>query len=337
MGKKVFIIAEAGVNHNGSLKLAKKMVDAAKSAGADAIKFQTFNSEELVTASAPKAAYQKKTVPRKSQLAMLKELELSREEFDDLSKYCRKKKIMFLSTPFDLQSADFLNGLKLPLFKISSGEITNIPLLTKIAKYKKPIILSTGMSTIDEVKRALQAIYAAGNRKLTLLHCTSNYPTKYDDVNLKAMLTLKTKFNVPVGYSDHTEGIEVSVAAVAMGAAVIEKHFTLDKKMAGPDHKASLSPVELAAMVRAIRNVEKSLGDGIKRPRIAEKGVSRVIRKSLIALSDIARGEKIVLRKIGVKRPGSGIEPRFMNKIIGKLANKNIKKDQVLTWDKVKR
>lgn len=330
--KPVFVIAEAGVNHNGSLRMAKKLVEAAKAAGADAIKFQTFKTEELVTFDAPKAEYQKKTVRSKSQFQMLKELELSDSDFLELFNYCKRKKILFMSTPFDAVSALFLERLGMRVFKISSGELTNVPLLLQIAKFRKPIILSTGMATLQEVKEAVRIIYLAGNNTLILLHCTSNYPTKYENVNLKAINTLKNEFGIPIGYSDHTEGIEVAIAAVAMGAAVIEKHFTLDRRLPGPDHKASLEPEELTKIIRSIRNIERAKGDGKKIPRKSEMEVKRVGRKSLVAARNISKREKLTSAMIKIKRPGTGISPYYFDKVIGYRTERKIDKDHVIRW-----
>ena len=334
--KSVFIIAEAGVNHNGSLKLAKKLVDAAKKAGADAVKFQTYTTEDLVTKNAPKAAYQKKTVPGESQFEMLKALELSISDFKALSSYCQKRKIMFLSTPFDIKSADLLLDLGMKVFKISSGDLTNIPMLLHIAKYKRPIILSTGMATMQEVKEAVKALYSAGNRNLIVLHCTSNYPTRYEDVNLRAMDTMAKELELPVGYSDHTYGPEVAVAAAARGACVIEKHFTLSKKMKGPDHMSSLEPGDLAKLVTSIKNISLAMGDGVKAPKRAEKDVRRVARKSIVAKADIVAGQKMDEDLIAIKRPGTGIEPKYYSKIIGKTAKRTIKKDSLILWSMIK-
>jgi N-acetylneuraminate synthase/N,N'-diacetyllegionaminate synthase len=334
-GHPVFIIAEAGVNHNGSLKLAKRMIDVAKEAGADAVKFQTYNTEALITLNAPKAEYQKKTVPVKSQYEMLKSLELSSEVFKELFNYCRHKKIIFFSTPFDLKSADFLNKLRVPAFKISSGELTNVPLLEQISRFGKPIILSTGMATILEIEEAVKTIYAFNNRRLVLLHCTSNYPAEFKNVNLKAMQTMQKMFKLPVGYSDHTNGVEVAVAAVALGAAVIEKHFTLDKKLSGPDHLASLSPEELFLLVRSIRNIEQAMGDGAKTPRRSEIEVQRMARKSIVAINDIQRGAILSANMLTVKRPGTGIPPKYIDRIIGRRAKKDINKDSVVKWSQL--
>lgn len=329
----VFIIAEAGVNHNGSMAVAKKMIDAAKEMGADAIKFQTFKTEEMVTKNALKAKYQKASNSGKSQYAMLRKLEFSESDFRKLFAYCQRKRIIFLSTPFDQQSAGFLCYLRMPAFKISSGDLTDIPLLKKIANFKKPIILSTGMSTLTEVKEAVRAIYLTDNKKLILLHCTSNYPARYRDVNLRAIRTLREEFDVPVGYSDHAEGIDASIAAVAMGARVIEKHFTLDKNSPGPDHSASLEPEEFGKMIESIRNVEEALGDGLKKPRQSEVEMRRIARKSIVAAVDLPKRSIIKREMLAMKRPGSGIAPKYLEQLIGKQVKRKVKKDQVLNWN----
>ena len=331
-GYPCFIIAEAGVNHNGKIDLAKKMIDVAKSTSADAIKFQAFRANELVSSTAPKATYQVKAVPNLTQYEMLKRLELSESELEELSRYCQRKKILFISSAFDFQSAELLQKLKVPAFKIGSGELTNLPLLKKVAQYQKPIILSTGMANLQEIAQAIRVIYSTGNRSLVLLHCTSNYPTKYEDVNLRAMITLKQEFNLPVGYSDHTEGLEIPVAAVAMGAGVIEKHFTLDRNLPGPDHQASLEGEELKRMIQSIRKIELALGDGIKRAQKAELEMRKIVRRSLVAAIDIAKGTLISIDMVAIKRPGTGIKPAFLSKIIHKKAKTNIKKDQLLSW-----
>jgi N-acetylneuraminate synthase/N,N'-diacetyllegionaminate synthase len=332
-GLPVFIIAEAGVNHNGSLKLAKKMVDAAKISGADAIKFQTFITDELVTSNAPQAEYQRKNAFAVSQYEMLKKLELSEKDFRELFDYCKKKAITFLSTPFDLKSAGFLYKLGIPAFKVSSGDLTNIPLLKQIAKYNKPVILSTGMSTLSEVNEAVKAVYQTGNKKLILLHCTSNYPAGLGEVNLRAIDYLANRFKIPVGYSDHTQGIEVAMAAVARGVSVIEKHFTLNRNLPGPDQKASLEPAEFSAMVKNIRKIEKALGDGVKRPAKSEEKIKRIARKNIVAAKDIAKGSKLTPDMIAIKRSGRrGIEPKYLGKITGKCINKPLKRDSVITW-----
>lgn len=326
--KKVFIIAEAGVNHNGSMELAKKLVDAAVGASCDCIKFQTFKSENLVSKNAQKADYQKKTTDSsESQLDMLKKIELSQDDFVELQKYCENRGILFLSTPFDLESADFLDSLNMPIFKIPSGEITNLPYLRKIVSFKKDIILSTGMATLDEVSQALEILKGV---KVSILHCTTEYPCPYEDVNLKAMQTLKDKFNLEVGYSDHTEGIEVAIAAVAMGAAIIEKHFTLDKNMQGPDHKASLEPKELKEMVKCIRNIEKAIGDGQKQPSKSEMKNIKITRKSIVAKCEIKKGEIFNEENLTTKRPGLGTSPMKWDEIIGKTAQKEYKTDDLI-------
>jgi N,N'-diacetyllegionaminate synthase len=327
----VFIIAEAGVNHNGSLELAKKLVDKAKEAGADAVKFQTFKTENVVSKNAKKAEYQvENTGSDESQYEMIKKLELGFDEFIELKNYCDKKEIMFLSTPFDDESIEFLYSLGLEIFKIPSGEITNLPYLRKIGSLNRKVILSTGMSDLGEIEDALDVLISAGTKKenITVLHANTEYPTPFEDVNLKAMQTIACAFGVKVGYSDHTLGIEVPIAAVAMGASVIEKHFTLDRNLPGPDHKASLEPNELKAMVEAIRNIEKALGDGIKKPSKSESKNIEIARKSIVAKRDIKRGEKFTEENLTVKRPGNGISPMRWDEIIGKTAVKNYKKDE---------
>jgi N,N'-diacetyllegionaminate synthase len=285
----VYIIAEAGVNHNGQLDLAYKLCDEAKKAGVDAIKFQTWKTENIVTKAAPLATYQENNITSKTdtQFEMLKKLELSYNEFVDIKKYCDSIGLRFLSTPDEEESLEFLSGLNLDFLKIGSGEVTNIPYLRQIGKKKQPVILSTGMSYLGDVERAYYELIAAGATKIALLHCTSNYPCPMEEVNLKAMLTLKEAFKCEVGYSDHTLGIEVPIAAVAMGATIIEKHFTLDKTMEGPDHLASLSPDELREMVKAIRNIEAALGDGIKKPNKSEQDISKVVLKSIVSRKEI--------------------------------------------------
>jgi len=343
---KCFIIAEAGVNHNGKLELAKKLVDVAAEARSDAVKFQTFKAERVVSIFADKAKYQKKTTnATESQFEMIKKLELSFDNFVKIKDYCDRKGIIFLSTPFDYESVDFLENLA-PLYKIGSGEITNLPFLEYIAKKGKPIILSTGMSTLGETEEAVNLIlsiltshvsrFASHISPLTLLHCVSNYPAEYEDVNLKAMLTLKKVFKLPVGYSDHTLGIEISISAIALGAKVIEKHFTLDKNLPGPDHKASLEPDELKAMIRAIRNIEKSLGDGIKRPTQSELEVMKVARRSLVAKRNIRAGEVVRESDILIKRPATGIPSKFKGIVIGMKPTRDIRKDEPFNWQDFK-
>ena len=335
-GHPLFIIAEAGVNHNGDVGLAKKLIDGAKEAGADAVKFQTFKAENVVTENAGMAKYQKRNTGKsQTQLGMIKKLELKYKDFIKLKKYCDKKKIIFLSTPHTEDAVDFLEPL-VPAYKIGSGDLTNLPFLKKIAKKKKPIILSTGMATLAEVREAVKTIKKAGNNKIILLHCTTNYPCPLEEVNLRAMQTLKQEFNLPVGYSDHTLGITISIMAVAMGANAIEKHFTLNRNLPGPDHKASLEPDELRNMVIAIRNVEKALGNGIKKLTKSEEEIKKVARKSIVAKVDIPAGTKITKEMLIIKRPGTGIEPRYLNKLIGKIAKKEIKKDTLIKFKDLK-
>ena len=334
---KVFIIAEAGVNHNGRLDLAYQLIDVAKDAGADAVKFQTFKAENVVSKLADKAEYQKKTTGSdQSQLEMIKKLEISFEDFVKLKKYCDKKEIMFLSTPFDYQSIDFLYDL-VDIYKIPSGEIINYPYLKHIAAKNKPLIISTGMANLGEIEEAINIIRSVNSKaKISLLHCTTNYPTPYEEVNLKAMQTLAAAFKLPVGYSDHTLGIEVPVAAVAVGAKIIEKHFTLDKKLPGPDHKASLEPGELKEMVKAIRNIEMALSNGIKKPNKSEIEIMKVARRSLIATRDIRAGEIIKESDIAIKRPGTGIPPKFKEIVIGMKLKNNIRQDEPFRWENFK-
>jgi N,N'-diacetyllegionaminate synthase len=330
---KTFIIAEAGVNHNGNIEIAKKMIEVAKECGADAIKFQTFKAEKVISKYAPKAEYQKQTTGETdSQLEMVKKLELSFDDFIVLKEYCDKLNIMFLSTPFDFESIDFLNDLGLEIFKIPSGEITNLPYLEKIGKLGKKVILSTGMADLGEIEDALDILISCGTKKenITVLHCNTEYPTPYEDVNLLAMLTIKEAFKVKVGYSDHTLGIEIPIAAVALGASVIEKHFTLDKNMEGPDHKASLEPHELKAMIDAIVNIEKALGNGMKKPSKSELKNKDIVRKSIVAKREIKKGEIFTEDNITVKRPGTGISPMRWYEVLGKVAPKDYKEDELI-------
>lgn len=327
----VYVIAEAGVNHNGRLDLAKKLVDAAKDAGADCVKFQTFISGNLVSKWAGKAEYQKlQTDADESQLDMLKKLELSFDDFIELKDYCSLKDIEFLSTAFDNESIDFLDKIGMRKWKIPSGEITNLPYLVKIAKLNNPIILSTGMSTMDEIERAVLLLKENGSGEITLLHCTTEYPTPYSDINLQAMLSIEEKFKTKVGYSDHSKGIEIPVAAVALGATVIEKHFTLDRNMEGPDHKASLEPDELKAMVDSIRHVESALGDGIKKPSISEEKNINIVRKSIVAKQPINKGELIAESMLTTKRPGKGINPMRWYDVIGTRAIRDFGEDEMI-------
>ncbi len=330
---KVFLIAEAGVNHNGDINLAKKLIDKAVEAGVDAVKFQTFKAENLVSKNAKKAKYQiENTKSSESQYEMIKKLELSFNEFKELKKYCDDKGIIFLSTPFDDESIEFLNNLGLEIFKIPSGEITNLPYLRKIGSLKKKVILSTGMADLGEIEDALDVLISSGTKKehITVVHANTEYPTPMEDVNLKAMQTIGCAFDIDVGYSDHTLGIEVPIAAVAMDAKVIEKHFTLDKNLPGPDHRASLEPNELKAMVKAIRNIEKALGNGIKKPSKSESKNIEIARKSIVAKRDIKKGEKFSEENLTVKRPGNGISPMRWDEIIGKTASKDYKEDELI-------
>jgi len=329
----VFIIAEAGVNHNGSIELAKKLIDVAVEAGVDAVKFQTFKTENLVSKNAQKAEYQKETTDAKeSQFDMIKKLELDVDTHYELISYCNSKNIMFLSTPFDLDSIDLLNKLELPIFKIPSGEITNLPYLRKIGALKKQVILSTGMADIGEIEDALDILIGAGTSKdkITVLHANTMYPTPYQDVNLRAMVTIGNTFDVAFGYSDHTLGIEVDIASVAMGATVIEKHFTLDNSMEGPDHKASLEPYELKAMVKAIRNIEKALGSKVKKPSKSEIPNIKIARKSIVASCNIKKGEEFSEDNLAIKRPSTGINPMRWNEVIGTVATKDYIEDELI-------
>ena len=331
--KKVFVIAEAGVNHNGDIRTAKKMIDAAVKAGADAVKFQTFVPEDLVSKKAPKADYQKSTTDAgESQLEMLKKLSLNADVHKELIEHCRKRKIQFLSTPFDMDSVNLLSSLGLDIFKVPSGEITNLPYLKKIGSLKKKIIMSTGMSDMKEIGRAMKILVEAGASKedITLLHCNTEYPTPFEDVNLLAMVSIRKKFGVKVGYSDHTPGIEAPIAAVALGAVVIEKHFTLDKNAEGPDHRASLEPKELEAMVTAIRNTEKAIGNGIKKPSPSEMKNIVIARKSIVASRAIRKGDVFTTDNITAKRPGTGISPMKWHKVVGKKAKKNFSIDEII-------
>jgi N,N'-diacetyllegionaminate synthase len=329
----VFIIAEVGVNHNGSLESAKQLVDVAKDCGADAVKFQTFKAATLVTKVAKQAGYQTtNTGKQESQFDMLKRLELSEQAHHELVAHCQKQQIEFMSTPFDLQSIQFLNRLGVERFKIPSGEITNYPYLKMVGAFNKEIVLSTGMATLADIEAALNSLIESGTdkHKITILHATTDYPTQMPDVNLMAMQTIAQAFKVKVGYSDHTPGIEVPIAAVALGASIIEKHFTLDKNLPGPDHKASLEPDELKAMVKAMRNIEIALGDGIKRPSASEQKNMQVVRKSLVALIDIKKGEVFSEKNLTVKRPGLGISPMRWNEVIGQVAQKDYQVDDLI-------
>lgn len=331
-----FIIAEAGVNHNGDVELAKKLIDVAEEAKVDAIKFQTFKTENVVTKDAPKAYYQiKNTGSNKSQYEMLKELELKEEDFKELYRYARKKGIIFLSTPFDFESADFLDELGIPAFKISSTDLTNLPFLEYVAEKGKPVILSTGMGTLGEIEEAIDTIKNTGNNEIVLLHCITNYPADFESLNLRAIQTLREAFKLPVGFSDHSLGIYAPIVAVALGAVAIEKHFTLDKNLPGPDHKASLDTRELKEMVKWIRSIEKSLGDGIKRPTPEEEEIKKVARRSIVAKVNIPKGTVITEEMITFKRPGIGLSPKYYKEIIGRRARRDINIDEMIYWSDV--
>lgn len=318
--ESVLIIAEAGVNHNGDLKLAKRLIDAAKKAGTDAVKFQTFKAERLVTSA-------------ESQFEMLRQLELSEEAHRDLMEYCRQKDILFLSSPFDEESADLLDELGVAAFKIPSGEINNLPLLVHVARKGKPMIISTGMSHLSEVRTAVDTIKKEGNNQLILLHCVSSYPAAPQDVNLRAIETMARTFELPIGFSDHTQGIEIALAAVALGACVIEKHLTLDRNLPGPDHRASLEPQEMKALVQGIRKVEASLGHGRKEPAASEANTARVVRKSLVAARDIPAGSVLTEELIAIKRPGTGLAPTMRSQLIGRTARKSIPAGALITLE----
>ena len=332
MKDSIFIIAEAGVNHNGKLEFAKKLAKEAKQAGADAVKFQTFKTELIVLEESEKAEYQKRATDTEgSQFDMLKKLELSYADFIELKRFCDEIGILFLSTPFDEESIDFLDKvLDIPIFKIPSGEITNVPYLEKVAKCNKPIILSTGMSTMDEIETVIRIIRKFNQRELTLLHCNTDYPTQPEDVNLRAIDAMRERFRLPVGYSDHTSGILVPIAATAMGALVIEKHFTLDKHMQGPDHLASLEPDDLEQMIHGIRMIEKSMGDGEKKPTVSEMKNCFVARKSIVAKRKIISGEELSIDNITTKRPGNGISALHWHEILGKRASRNYEADEFI-------
>jgi N,N'-diacetyllegionaminate synthase len=328
---KTVIIAEAGVNHNGDIEIAKKLISAAAVAGADFVKFQSFSTEKSISKGAPKADYQiVATGSDDSQYDMVKKLELTREDHAILIEECRRCGIAFLSTAFDSDSLSMLMDFGISHIKIPSGEITNLPLVRYMASFGKPIILSTGMATIGEVESAIDLIVLSGTARslITVLHCTTEYPAPMEEVNLRAMITMKSAFDVDVGYSDHTSGIEISIAAVALGAKVIEKHFTLSRNMEGPDHKASLEPDELRLLVSSIRNLEKALGDGVKRPSHSEEKNKLIARKSLVAIKEIPVGELFDAKNIGVKRPGNGISPMYWDQILGRPARRAFKVDE---------
>ena len=333
----VLIIAEAGVNHNGDISMAKKLIDIAKDAGADYVKFQTFNSSKLASSIAQKATYQisENDSTQGNQLEMLQKLELNKDQHIELIQYCNKKGIRFLSTAFDMESIDLLVELGIEIFKIPSGEITNLPYLKKIGRLKKDIILSTGMSTIDEISDAINILVNSGTKlkNITVLHCTSDYPTKMEDVNLRAMLNIQKQFDVKIGYSDHTLGIEVSIAAVALGARIIEKHFTLDRMLPGPDHKASLEPDELRSMISSIRNIESAMGSELKQPTETELQNRTIARKSIHLSKKLPAGHIISEKDISMKRPGNGISPMQIEDVIGKKTLTELTSDHLLKWE----
>ena len=329
--KHVIIIAEAGVNHNGSFELAKKMVDAAQEAGADYVKFQTFNPKKLVSQYAEKAEYQKETTGSdETQLQMLQKLTLTEDHFLSLRDYCREVGIGFISTPFDLDSIAFLDTFDMDFWKVPSGEVTNLPYLEAIARTKRKVVMSTGMCDMNEIQDAIEVLEKNGTTEITLLHCNTQYPTPYEHVNLSAMNSIRDALHKEVGYSDHTQGIEVPIAAVAMGATVIEKHFTLDKNMEGPDHKASLNPIELQQMVEAIRNIEQAIGNGLKEPSSSELANMAVARKSIVASRDIKQGEIFSEENLTTKRPGTGISPMKWYEVIGKVAPRDFSEDEII-------
>jgi N,N'-diacetyllegionaminate synthase len=324
-GHPCFLIAEIGVNHNGDRATAFRLIDAAMNAGADAVKFQTFEAKRLVTQNAPKAAYQLKSGSvKESQLDMLKRLQLSKEDHQSINDYCRAQGIMFLSTPFDASCSDFLETLGVPAFKIASGELTDLALIRHIAAKRKPLIISSGMATLDEVEAAIRTVSEAGNKQVILLHCVSNYPAEPSEVNLRVIPQMAQHFKIPVGYSDHTLGTDIAVAAVALGACVIEKHLTLDRTGPGPDHRASLEPTEFSALVKAARRVETALGHGRKEPAPSEIEMARIARKSLVAACDIPAGASLKAEWLIAQRPGTGLSPAFLDKLIGRKAKRNI-------------
>lgn len=332
----VFIIAEAGVNHNGDINLAKKLIDVAKEANVDAVKFQTFITEKVVGKFAKKPEYQmENTGKAESQYEMVKRLELSYGDFIELKRYCDEKKIVFTSTPDEVESLDFLIKLGVPLIKIGSTEVNNLKYLREIAKRMLPIVLSTGMSNLGEVENALNTIYEEGNTDVTLLHATTNYPAAYEDVNMRAMVTLRDAFKVKVGYSDHTIGNDAAIVAVALGATLIEKHFTLDKRMVGPDHRASMNPEELKSFVKAIRNTEIILGDGIKAPTKGEISIMKEVRRSIVVTRQVRAGTIITKEIIDVKRPSSGIKPEFYNMILGRTLKRDLQEDEPILWEDI--
>lgn len=329
-----FIIAEIGVNHNGSVDLAKDMIKSASECGVDAVKFQTFNSEDLVTENAETADYQEKNTDENSQLKMLKKLELTFDDFKELKDYALKNGVIFISSPFDVNSVDLLETLNVPLYKLGSGELNNFELIDYVQETNKPIIISTGMATLDEIKETYDFIENKDN--LIILHCITGYPTSFKEANLNFIKTLQKEFDVPIGFSDHSPGIELPIAAVALGACVVEKHFTLDKNLEGPDHKASLNPKEFKAMVDAIRNVEVAMGDGVRKFSDNEEEIKKVARKSIVLNQDVKKGTVLQREMLSIKRPGTGIPPKFINDIIGKEIIEDLKSGTVVLWENLK-
>ncbi|MBH19861.1 MAG: N-acetylneuraminate synthase [Crocinitomicaceae bacterium] len=329
---KIIIIAEAGVNHNGKLSLAKELVDVAKSSGADYVKFQMFSTKRLVTPTARSTEYQKRISLHNTQYEILKNLELTKQDFYHISNYCKTKKIGFLSTGFDIQSVNELNEIGMDYFKVPSGEINNLPYLRFVGGFMKPVIISTGMATNNEIRDAIEILVKAGTSKdiITALHCTSEYPAPFEDINLSAMLSIKSRHKIKVGYSDHSTGIEVAIASAAIGAEIIEKHVTLDKKMEGPDHKASLEPHELKRMINSVRNIEKAIGDGEKKVMASELKNKVLVRKSIVAACDIIKGQLFTPKNLDVKRPGYGLSPMFWDKVIGRKAVRDFQKDEMI-------
>ena len=326
-----FIIAEIGVNHNGSVELAKKMIKSASECGVDAVKFQTFKSEDLVTENAKTANYQEENTSENSQFEMLKKLELSFEDFKELKKYASKHNVIFISSPFDIKSVNLLEKLNVSLYKLGSGELNNFELIDHVQKTDKPMIISTGMATLEEIKETYDFIKNKNN--LVILHCITGYPTSFEEANLNFIKTLQSEFDVPIGFSDHSPGIELPIAAVALGACVVEKHFTLDKNLEGPDHKASLNPSEFKAMVDAIRNVEVAMGDGIRKFSENELEIKKVARKSIVLNQDVSSGSIIEKEMLSIKRPGTGIAPKYIDELVGKELNKDLKVNDVLKWE----
>lgn len=326
-----YIIAEAGVNHNGSVEMARELVRRARQCGADCVKFQTFRAERVVTRGALKAAYQLKvTDPAESQIAMLRKLELSSDAHREVIELCRDQGIEFLSTPYSSEDAAFLNDIGTPAFKIASGQLVEIPLLEEIARYGKPMILSTGMATMEEVVEAVAAVRKAGNDRIAVLQCTTNYPSRIEDANLTAMESIRLRTSTVAGYSDHTEGIEMCLAAAALGARIIEKHFTLDRSLPGPDHRCSSEPAEIEALVRGVRKVELGLGDGIKQPTQAERANTIGMRRSIVSRHLIAKGQRVTAADFAFKRPGTGMEPKRLPELVGRPANREILPDTLV-------